>query len=164
MENRIAMPTRIRNSAAGFLAGIILSLLAFGLTACAANLTDEVKPYLEYLGGSTSSSEITLPKDLYDDRNTVSFAGMEGSVEMGQSMGGYFMHKQEVDELTWTSNNKVTHEEFEGFKKNIDKYYGFEAEEVEVLGKPSYRWEGDDVGCMVTASYDNGHAKVEFQI
>ena len=158
------MTTKTQNTVATCLAGLTLSLLAFGLTACAANLTDEVKPYLEYLGGSTSSSEITLPKDLYDDQNTVSFAGMEGSVEMGQSLGGYFTHEQEVDELTWTSNNKVTHEEFEGFKKNIDKYYGFEAEEVEVLGKPSYRWEGDDVGCMVTASYDNGHAKVEFQI
>lgn len=142
---------------------ILVAVFAFGLCACGGpDLKDEVKPYMDYLGGSKAT--IKLPTDLYDDKETVSFAGREGSIEFDQSFGSYFMDEDKVDEIVWTSNDKVTHEQFEDFKKSIDKYYGFEAEEVKVFGTPAYRWEGDEVGCMVTASYDNGHAEVQFQL
>ena len=143
-------------------AGMVFVVCLSGCSGSDADLTDEVKPYLEYLGGT--SVEIDLPEDLYNDKDSVSFAGKEGSIEMGQSVGAHFLHLSYADELTWTSNDTVTHDEFEKYKKNIDKYYGFEAEEVKVSNRDCYRWEGDEVGCMVTASYSSGHAKVEFQI
>ena len=132
------------------------------LAACSeTNLKDEVSPYLEYF--NADKSEIVLPSNLYEKRNAVSFAGREGSVSMGyRQIKGFSAEGV----LTWTSNDAVTHEEFESFKSDVDKYYGFEANEKRVSGNatPRYSWYSRETHREAIAAYDSGYAVVEFYV
>ena len=141
------------------------TLMLLGLiTGCSSgSMNSEVEPYLDYLGGAAGET-VTLPTELYKDIDTVSFLGREGTVSYAQSIGAAFMGDETTDELTWESNDTVTHEEFEAFVNNANGYFGYEAEEEEVLGDPCYRWDETEPGCMVTASYDSGHIKVAWQL
>lgn len=147
------------------LSAFATTLMLLGLiTGCSTgNLDSEVEPYLDYLGG-TAGETVTLPSELYEDVDTVSFLGREGAVSYAQSMGAAFMGEETTDELTWESNDTVTHDEYEAFVRSANEYFGYEAEEEEVLGDPCYRWNETEVDCMVTASYDSGHIKIAWQL
>lgn len=161
---------------------ILLSVtFAVAITACApstpasksevepSNLDEpsasksEVEPYLAYLG--TNENDITLPEDLYYDRETVTFAGKEGSIYYEKSILGVMDEIDFADQLEWESNDTVTHEEFERFVKNIDKYFGYEAT---VKDDGVYGWKIDESSTnyetYVEATYSNGHAIVDFRM
>lgn len=135
------------------------------LSACSAqSLESEVEPYLDYLGGDASAESITLPADLYEDSESVEFLGKEGTVSYAQSLGNSFLDDYTVDELTWESNDKVTHEEYDQFMEVANEYFGYEYEEVEVLSDPCQRWEDSKSEYMVTASYQGGNIRIAWQL
>lgn len=137
------------------------SILLAGCTT--SELASEVDPYIKYLGGP-ASEDVKLPEDLYENADSVMFLGMEGTVSFAQSLGGYFLDEDTVDELTWELNDTVTHDEYDRFIAKCNQFFGHEAEEVEVLSDPCQRWNDEAADCMVTASYETGKIEIAWQL
>ena len=146
---------------------LCLSMPTCALAACSSNenLKDEATQYLKYIAPNTVGSHVELPTDLREDMNTVSFAGKEGSVEFSYKKEPTKYGNELYGTVTWTSNGTVTHDEFESFKKNIDKHYGYEANEngSSIGNTKWYSWHDDENDCDVVAKYKDGHAVVSFK-
>ena len=123
------------------ISGAVIALALFGCSACGSTTSQEsvqestaaesaeqsgntfltaMEPYLEYLGAETENGSIEVPDELIDNRSSIGFCGIKGTVSHHFSD----VSNTRITICDWVSNETVDETYHKSAQEALKSYYG----------------------------------------
>lgn len=129
---------------------------------------DNISIFLEYLpSGLNENGKIELPSEVIDQKDNVSFLGMNGSISYQKDT----KYGKVISKMIWESHNFYTYEEEQEFTNLLTEYFGaspkIEYDQYGQYNSTKYYWTDETVPCVVyfytsiRANHENDTDRIE---